>query len=118
MKIRQILPLQKAGMTQDGRIGSSIQGLERRFLDCRSVTINLFRNRQSTSAVTVDGMQVAANDQNAMKSSAVSNPDCIGRRPRAEHTGVHGQASNLLLPSVREQKLLVGILTLQRTLGF
>src|SRR5271170_432070 len=96
MKMWQIPPSQKAGMTQDGRIESSIQDLERRVLDCRSVAINLFRSRQSASAITVDGMQVAANKQNAMKYSGVSNPDCIDPRPRAEHAGVHGEASNLL----------------------
>jgi hypothetical protein len=83
-------------MTQDGGIESSIQDLERRILDCRSVAINFFRNRQPASAMTVDGMQVAANRQNAMKHSAVSNPDCIDRHPPAEHAGVHGEALNLL----------------------
>jgi hypothetical protein len=67
--------------------------------------------------MTVDGMQVAANKQNAMKYSAVSNPDCTDRRSRAEHVGVHGQGSDLL-PRATEQKLLVGILTRQRALGF
>jgi len=42
------------------------------------------------------GMQVAANKQNMTKYSALSNLDCIDRRPREEHAGVHGEASNLL----------------------